>query len=164
MQPFLFKKLIEEDLLIPLLITIFLVFLIPVLLVSSNNKVEVSREEIIIEEKLLYSLEKNPGYSSSFILGTGSSDNKLYYYTYIKDDIGLIVKKFDAENVYILETDNIAPSYVYKKDVVTYKTKYDGFLKKITPKGVWNDQIKNENFRRVLIVPTSTIKQVYEIN
>lgn len=71
-----------------------------------------------VEEKVvyeIYSMRADSGVSGRFVLGTGSFESKLHYYVLIDGDYGYEIEKINAEDLYIIETDEISPRYTKEK-------------------------------------------------
>lgn len=103
------------------------------------------------ENHYLYisSINRNSEISGSFFLGTGSVDEKNYYYFYYKSRYGYKLDKITVKNSYIVETKHKKPEIV--KVVDTYNQ--DVFIK-----------LLDSNVKRYLIyVPENTIIKDFKL-
>lgn len=94
------------------IITLFVVSFATVLSIPTFTSIGAVEEEVVYE---IYSMRVDSGVSGRFVLGTGSFESKLHYYVLVDGKYGYEIEKFNAEDLYIIETDEISPRYTTEK-------------------------------------------------
>ena len=92
--------------------TTLVVMVATALSIPTFTSIKAVEEEVVYE---IYSMRVDSGVSGSFVLGAGSFESKLHYYVLIDGDYGYQIEKINAEDLYIIETDDISPRYTTEK-------------------------------------------------
>lgn len=132
---------------------IFGIAMIPCFIVQSRT-VEV--EEYVMREERIYSLETSSKIDGSFVLGSGTINQKFIYVFYKKNTDGSYhLDYIDASNVDIVESDTTEPCIQY----INYKVVNPDWWYKVGTHVPTKYKTK-----RLVVVPVGTIRQVYNGN
>jgi hypothetical protein len=111
----------------------------------------------------IYSLSDNLTTQNKFVLGTGSTDGKIKYYTLVgNNQDGYIIKSFSGEATYIVPEENIKPYYLEKHNKVRYDYEKN-FIIGILFKPI-KSKIKDEIIKTEIHLPQGYISQQYSID
>lgn len=69
----------------------------------------------------IVSISRNGEVEGSFVLGCGHIDSKSYYVCYTIQDNGYMLKKYNTDTTYIVETDEMTPCVYECKESKTFK-------------------------------------------
>lgn len=102
----------EIDIATTSIATTFVIMLVTVLSIPTFTSIKAVEEEVVYE---IYSMRVDSGVSGRFVLGSGSVESKLHYYVLVDGEYGYEIEKINAEDLYIIETDEISPRYTTEK-------------------------------------------------
>ena len=83
-----------------------------VLSIPAFTSIKAVEEKVVYE---IYSMRIDSVVSGRFVLGAGSFESKLHYYVLVDGKYGYEIEKINAEDLYIIETDEISPRYTTEK-------------------------------------------------
>jgi hypothetical protein len=147
--------------------TLFLIFVFAIMCLwghmhtyNSVEKITLSQYENKIE---IYSLADNMTNQGKFVLGTGSSDNKIKYYTLVGDqNNGYLIKSYDGDTTYVVPEENVKPYILEKYEKVQYHYG-TGFIVGILFQPV-KDFEEDKVVKREIHLPQNYISQQYSVD
>lgn len=160
--------------------SIVLVFIVMLILSFTTPVTETTEKYKLASSAEIIALEDNISTKGSYFLGTGSSDNKEYYYFYTKSDDGnMKLNKVDAlDGKVSLKycSDNDSPRV--EEYHVIYQTKlvkrpkfwttpiyiYNKYKKYRIGEIINNDENTWSNEKITIYIPEGTIKQNYNLD
>lgn len=146
----------EKMVLVSFTLLHILIILFIVIYSAEKNFREVNKD--VIKEELIYeiySLKDSKDIEGKFFLGRGYIETEEYYYFYIKTERGLTLEKIKTDDIYIQETDEESPKFVYQYHKNTYII-FNEFLRIFGMNPYTKD--------KVLKVPTGTVTTEYNLD
>lgn len=149
----LISKIFVGIISIPIFCAIGIIFGALVAMIMGIFGLFLPTEEVVVSERLIYSLSDSNGINGSFVLGTGKVDSDLYFYYVVDGENGKEIEKEKRENIIIVETYEETP---YKKTTgERLKWKWlEWFM--VDPNSLFD--------KTTLTVPNETILQEYNVD
>ncbi len=146
------EKIMRVSFMLLFILIIFIMFIISAEENFRKVNKDVIKEELIYE---IYSLKDSKNIEGKFFLGRGYIETEEYYYFYIKTERGLTLEKIKVNDIYIKETDEESPKFVYQYHENTYLI-FNEFFRIFGMNPYTKD--------KVLKVPSGTVTKEYTID
>lgn len=108
--------------------------------------------EVITRDNAIYSISNQSGIEGSFVLGTGTIKEEMYYYYFIEEEYGKKLEKIKVSDCYLQDTDG-APTLIH------YSREYTNPVIRFL-----FGEYSISGGRTIIYVPPDTVKEVYNID